>query len=232
MNIFGMILIIIIGLCLWGGFRRGLFRSLLITAAMILSMAGAAYATPVVGQWIQGHTQIDERIEAYVTEKLQLDPLREDGKTAQMQMIEELPFPEGMKMAVINNNNIETYLAFQVRSFQAYLAHYLACVAVNSLSFILIQLGIIIISAVLLHISRDMTEIPIFHGIDKTGGLLLGAVQALTIVWSVFVLLGAIGNTAVGLWAYSGICDSPVLSFLYNHNLLLNTITSMTKLLF
>ena len=58
MNIFGMILIIIIGLCLWGGFRRGLFRSLLVAAAMILSMVGAAYATPVVGQWIQEHRNI------------------------------------------------------------------------------------------------------------------------------------------------------------------------------
>ena len=165
-------------------------------------------------------------------QKLQLDPTQEDGKTAQMQIIDELPFPEGMKLAVINNNNTETYLAFQVENFQAYLAHYLAYVAVNSLSFILIQLAIMILFSILLHISKDMAEIPILHGIDKTGGVLLGAIQALAIIWSVFVLLAAIGNTAVGLWAYSGICDSPVLSFLYDHNLLLNTITNMAKMLF
>lgn len=115
MNIFGIGLITIIGLCLWSGFRRGLFRTLLIVGAMILSMIGATYATPVVGHWIQEHTQIDERIETYVIQKLQLDPTQEDGKTAQMQIIDELPFPEGMKLAVINNNNTETYLAFQVK---------------------------------------------------------------------------------------------------------------------
>lgn len=231
MNVFAIILIIIMGVCLWRGFARGLFRSILVAAAMVLSLVGAAYAAPTVSRWIQTHTHLNEQIESHIIESMQLDIHQEDAKTSQMQIIESLKLPEAMKLAIVNNNNDTVYAAFQVRNFQEYLAHYLAGVAVNALAFIVIQLIITIIVAVLIHIARDMTEIPILHGIDKTGGVILGAVQALAIIWSIFIFLAVIGDTALGNWAYVGICENPVLNYLYERNLLLDTITDITRVL-
>lgn len=232
MNVFAIVLIIIIGLCLWRGYARGLFRSILVAGAMVLSLVGATYGTPMVSRWVQNHTRLNEQIESHIIEHMQLNILQEDDKTAQMQRIEDLPLPEAMKLAIINNNNTSSYEVFQVGNFQAYLAHYLASVTINALAFIAVQLMLGIACAILIYITRDMTEIPILHGIDKTGGVVLGAVQALAIIWSIFVFLAVIGNTALGSWAYTAINANPVLNFLYERNLLLDTITDITQVLF
>lgn len=232
MNVFAIVLIIIMGICLWRGYSRGLFRSVLVAGTMVLSLVGASYVTPVASRWLQNHTRLNEQIEKHIIENMQLDIQQEDDKTAQMQMLEDLQLPEAMKLAIVNHNNASSYDVLQVDNFQTYLAHYLASVAINGLTFIALQLIIVILCAILIYIAKDMAEIPILHGIDKTGGLILGAVQALAIIWSIFIFLAVIGNTALGSWAYASIYENPILNFLYERNLLLDTITDITQVLF
>jgi len=62
------------------------------------------------------------------------------------------------------------------------------------------------------------------------GGVLLGLVQALAIIWSVFVLISLFGNTEFGMQLYDQISGNFILNYLYEHNLLLNTITKIAGL--
>lgn len=233
MNILGIIFLSILLICVWRGYARGLFRSVLIVGAMVLAMVLSAYATPYVSRLLQQYTVLDETIEDYIAEQLLLDIDQEiNTKNEQMLIIEELPFPDVLKLAIVNHNNSEVYEGLDVLGFQEYLAHYLSCVVMNCLAFIFVQLLITIGLIILLSISKVLTEIPILHGIDKTGGVILGIIQTLAIIWTLFILISLIGNTPFGIAVFKQIIDNPVLSFLYEHNWLLDTVTSITNIAF
>lgn len=228
--------IIIAGVCLWIGYRQGLFRTLLLTIAMVLAIGLSSYACPYVSNALQKYTAIDDKIEAYIIEQWSLDITKQDTtKTEQMQIIDELPFPERIKTAIISNNDNDAngiYGGLQVGNFQEYLAKYLTCMMMNALSFLVIQVVITVGLVVLLCVTKVLTEIPILHGIDKAGGICLGAAVALIIIWTGFLFISILGNTQAGIWAFSKINESPVLDFLFSHNLLLDVATNISHMIF
>lgn len=233
MNTLSIIIIIITGICIWRGYAHGLFRSILIAAAIIAAMVLSAYATPYVSKALQQYTSIDEKLEASFVEQLDLDITRETGtKNEQMMLIEALPFPDALKMAIINNNNTDVYEGLNVGGFEEYLAHYLSCIITNCLAYVVVQLLITVGLFILLHISNLLSDIPILHGIDKAGGVALGVIQALAIIWSLFIIIALLGNTPFGISAFAQINENPVLNFLFEHNWLMNKMTSISNVLF
>ncbi len=233
MNILGIIVILIAVLCIWRSYVRGLFRSVLIVGAMVVAMILSSYATPYVSRALRQYTKIDETIESAVIERLELDITQEQStKQEQMQMIDSLPFPETFKLAVINNNNTDIYDAFHVQGFYEYLAQYLSCIATNCLAYLIIQIAITVGLLILLYTTNILTDIPILHGIDKTGGIALGVIQALAVIWSLFLFLSLFANTGWGTQAFAEITGNPVLNFLYEHNWLMDIVTNVTKVLF
>ncbi len=228
--------IIIVGICLWLGYRQGLFRTLLLTIAMALAIGLSSYACPYVSNALQKYTAIDDKIEAYIIGQWSLDITKQDTtKTEQMQIIDELPFPERIKTAIISNNDNDAngiYGGLQVGNFQEYLAKYLTCMMMNALSFLVIQVVITVGLVVLLCVTKVLTEIPILHGIDKAGGICLGAAVALIVIWTGFLFISILGNTQAGIWAFSKINESPVLDLLFSHNLLLDVATNISRMIF
>lgn len=233
MNILGIIVIIITGICVWRGYAQGLFRSIVIAVGIIGAMVLSAYATPYVSKALQQYTSIDEKLELSIIEQMNLDVTRENTtKNEQMQLIEALPVPETLKLAVVNNNNSDVYAGLNVRGFEEYLAHYLSCIIINCLAFVIVQLVITVGLFALLHITKVLTEIPILHGIDKTGGVILGLIQALAIIWCLFVVVALFGNTPLGIAAFEQISSNPVLNFLFEHNWFMDRMTNITNVLF
>lgn len=233
MNILGIIVIIITGICVWRGYAQGLFRSIVIAVGIILAMVLSAYATPYVSKALQQYTSLDEKLELSIIEQLDLDITQENTtKNQQMLLIESLPVPEALKLAVVNNNNLDVYAGLNVRGFEEYLAHYLSCIIINCLAFVIVEVAITVGLFAVLRITKILTEIPILHGIDKTGGVILGLIQALAIIWCLFVVIALLGNTPLGIAAFEQISSNPILNFLFEHNWLMDRMTSITNVLF
>ncbi|MBQ8148738.1 MAG: CvpA family protein [Lachnospiraceae bacterium] len=233
MNVLTIIILVIAAVCICLGCMRGLFRTLLVVGATIAAMVLSSYACPYVSKFIQKNTNIEEKIEVAIVERLSLDVSEQSGtKFEQMQMIEDLPCPEALKLAIVNNNNADIYTGLNVTGFQAYLASYLSSITINCLAYVIVMLAITVLFYVLIHISNALKEIPIIGAIDKVGGILLGSVQALGIIWSFFILISFIGNTELGIAAFTQISESPVLNFLYENNMLMNVITNISNVLF
>lgn len=232
MNVVAIVVLAILALCVWRGWSRGLFRTVLVAGATILAIVAANYATPYVSVALQKCTPLDEKIEAYIIETLEINVLQDSSsKNEEMTVIDDLQIPEALKMALINNNNENAYIRLKVTSFYAYIAHYLCQIVMNCISFVFVQLCITIGLMILIYTSQALTEIPIINGIDKGGGVTLGIVQALAIVWSAFIFISILGNTPLGITIYGQIVENKALSFLYDHNLILDTITNVAKML-
>lgn len=232
-NILFFVLLIITVACIWTGYVQGLFRSVLVVGATLLAMVLSFFATPYVSKAIQQYSSLDERVEAVIIQQLQLDVAEEtDSKNEQMQFIDTLSCPEALKMSIVDHNNADVYRGFRATTFQEYIAHYLSCIFINGLAYVVIQAIISIGLFVLLRVSKALTEIPILKGIDKGGGIALGAVQALAVIWSLFIAISLFGNTPFGAELYSQISGNPILNFLFEHNWILDKITDVSNVLF
>lgn len=224
-NTLTIVILIITGLCVWRGFSRGLFQTILVAGATILAIVLSGYATPYVSEGLRKYTNIDEKIEEYIITTLELDITQDStSKNEEMAVIDSLPIPDALKMAVINNNNSDVYNQWNITGFYDYIDQYLSGIVINCLSFILVQVILTIVFLILLYTSHRLTDIPILHGIDKIGGIILGLVQALAIVWSLFIFISLIGNTPLGMDAYAQISESKILNLLYENNWLLDII--------
>lgn len=244
MNGLEIAVIIIVGVCLWIGYRQGLFRTLVVTVAMAAAIGLSSYACPYVSNALQKYTTVDERIEAdievrieaYVTEHMEINVMNPElTKTEQMYAIDALPLPERIKTAIISNNDNDEngiYGNLQVHSFGEYLSKYLTRLMINVLSFLIVQVLIMVGLFALLYATKILAEIPILHGIDKAGGIGLGAVAALLIIWLGFLFISLLGSTPMGVQAFSQINESKMLTFLFSHNIILDVITNVSRMIF
>lgn len=229
MSILLIVLLIITGLCVWRGYARGLFRTVLVAGATILAMVLSAFATPYVSEALQKYTPVDEKIQDYIVSTLELNTEQLlTTKAEEMTVIDDLRVPEALKMALVNNNNTSVYEALNIHGFYEYIAGYLTNLCMNCLAFVVIQIVITVFSMILLYSLDVLKEIPILNGMDKAGGVALGLVQSLTIIWSLFIVVSLFGSTPLGMRLYDDISGNLVLNFLFEHNFLLNTITKVT----
>ena len=67
-----------------------------------------------------------------------------------------------------------------------------------------------------------IANLPVIHGINQMLGLLLGAVQALAIVWIAFLVITIFSGTAIGKLLMEMIEKSILLGKLYDMNVFLN----------
>ncbi len=137
-------------------------------------------------------------------------------KASQMELINQLKVPDILKNKLMENNNDETYKSLNVDGFYNYVSAYMTRTLMNVIgvfvTFIAIMLVLIIICIIL---GILVKEIPIIAGVNRLGGMILGAAVGMAIIW----LFMAVASVAIHK-SYSGmIGDNPILLWLDQNNI-------------
>ena len=139
----------------------------------------------------------------------------------QKNAIEELPLPSVLKNLLIRNNTEKIYKDLAVNSFNDYVPKFMANLIMNIISFVvtwLIVASFIWLAVMTLDV---IANLPIIHGVNQMLGLVLGAGQALVIVWIAFLAITVFGSTAIGKQLMEMIEKNVLLNQLYNGNVFL-----------
>lgn len=139
----------------------------------------------------------------------------------QKNAIEELPLPSVLKNLLIRNNTEKIYKDLAVNSFNDYVPKFMANLIMNIISFVvtwLIVASFIWLAVMTLDV---IANLPIIHGINQMLGLVLGAGQALVIVWIAFLAITVFASTAIGKQLMEMIEKNVLLNQLYNGNVFL-----------
>ncbi len=139
----------------------------------------------------------------------------------QKNAIEELPLPSVLKNLLIRNNTEKIYKDLAVNSFNDYVPKFMANLIMNIISFVvtwLIVASFIWLAVMTLDV---IANLPIIHGVNQMLGLVLGAGQALVIVWIVFLAITVFASTAIGKQLMEMIEKNVLLNQLYNGNVFL-----------
>lgn len=230
----GVILFFLISII--NGYKVGLVRGIFFCGTSLLSLLFASQCYPLIGKGLNEYTDLNYKIEGSIEKSLELQPIgEEEGKikrAEQTKKIQEMKLPQKLKDSLIENNNTEIYDALKVSGFYHYIARYLSKLVINCISFFLTFFIGCILIRFLLKILDFLTEVPILHGLNCVGGMILGAVEALIGIWLFFLVVTIVGSTEFGQAMYQYIDDNVWLSLLYNNNYLLILLTNMSKLLF
>ena len=211
---------------------RGFIKTFFAAFSVAIALFVAIQAGPYLGKVLQ-HTPVYTGISNQIQVKLDAQSEAQAEKVSQqIEVIKSYPLPQSLKKALIENNNNQIYEALGVQQFNQYVASYMACLALNAVSFLIVFLAALIILKII-EASLDLiSKLPVLHGINVLGGLVCGVIHGLIILWILCIVITVFAWTEIGQWVLAQIDADPLLSLLYDHNYLLSTLTNMGKMLF
>ena len=142
-------------------------------------------------------------------------------RQAQRVVIEHAEIPEVFKELLKENNNSEIYEMLGATSFVQYVAKYLAKAILNVIVFLAVFLVLTIIIRSIIFALDIVTELPVVGTINRLAGMTIGVVTSYVIVSILFTFIVLLFQTSFGQNMYALIESSPVLTFLYNNNVVL-----------
>lgn len=143
----------------------------------------------------------------------------------QISLIEGAQIPELFRQLLLENNNSEIYNALGVSTFGEYIGSYLAKLIADFCAFLLTLLVVTIVVRSVVYAFGIISDLPVIGGLNRIAGGILGLGTGLVIVWVLLIVVTLLYTTEIGKICFENIGDSQLLTFLYEHNILLNTIT-------
>lgn len=233
MNILLCIVLLILLVSIWDGYRKGLVKKIFSLVAMIVAAILSISCYGYISKAVCNNTQIEEKLKSNIDKTLEKNLKDEyQDKSSQSKIIENLPLPESVRNSIQENNNSEIYEALNISTFNDYVSSYLAMLIINAISMVITFFVVFIIFQIIIVLANIVTELPIINGINKIGGSIIGISEGVIIVWVLFIILTSMSGSELGEKLFKQINENQLLSFFYNNNLLLRFITNMSKTLF
>ncbi len=229
MNFLTIVAIAVLLLCAYVGHRRGLIKSAVGLISVVISLLAAVVIAPVGADLLVHNPKVTQKVQTLIEEKIFPDEMKEEDpdRSDQAAAIQKLPLPEVIKNSLLESNNLEAYVKLGVETFREYLmlriVQMLLRAGVFAVVFLVCRIVMMLIAAGLNVIGR----LPIIRQMNRAAGLLLGLVNGVLLLWLLALLLMAFAATDTGQMLLAQVEESPLLSALYNHNLLLDAILNV-----
>ena len=204
-----IVIIGIILLCLIIGYVRGLTGSLIKILSFVLSIIIAFILFVPISNFIINNTQIDEKIEQSIREKL-IDNSQEDEK-----MPEAITDYIGQKVEQATDDDKEAIINSTARD--------VSITIVKSGTWIILFIIARILLIFLKFITGLIARLPVIKQFDKLGGIIYGILEGLVIVYVLLAIISFASPVVDGSFI-KDIEKSNVGSVMYNDNLLLKII--------
>ena len=205
-----LVILIILVLCVFLGYKRGLAKCAINILSFFIAIAVAFIFFKPISNFIIDNTEIDDRIRDSITQIVQKD-VEEDGEVK-----EDTNLPQSMIEHI--NKEIKSGVDKTKETVVNNVANEVSVLAINVISWI----GLFIITKIILLIistlTSFLTELPVLKQIDKSGGIVFGILQAAVIIFAVFAIISFISPMIENTGLVKTINKSIVGSILYNNN--------------
>lgn len=200
-----LIIIIIIALCTFVGYKRGLIKVAIKLLSFIIAIIIALTLYKPTANYIIQNTEIDDNIQNAITEKI-----LPEGATEEDEVEITTNIPEMILEGAENT----------VKSISATLTTKL----IEILSLIAIFIITKIILRVITLISNLIEKIPVIKQFNKAGGTIYGIIQGFLVCFTILAVISLI-SPFINQTYIEMINNSFLASKLYDNNILLNIIS-------
>lgn len=212
------------------GYRIGFFKSAASAIGIVLAVFLTALLYPGVNKLLCEQTTLDDAIKNRIIEKFQLSEEAEEiTRNQEIELIDKLDLPSGVRDWLIENCNGEKYVEAGVNNVCDYIAESLTAMVMRGISYVITFLVLIIGIHILIMVLDVASYIPIVKGINKAGGVLFGAGQALLFVWIFMGIVTLLSTFNWALQVMKMIDESPVLAWIYKKDIFLKIIVDILE---
>lgn len=229
MNTLTLLVIGIIALFTFLGYRAGLIKTIFSIFSLIATLILTLIINPYVSTALQSNEQVIGYFSEKVEEALSLDEVDQSIQN-KATAVDKLPIPKNFKNTLIKNDNVDSYDVLGVSNFKDYISNSIARMVINALSFAITFIIIFISLKILFGVLNIISKLPVLHQINKLTGLLAGFVQGLLVVWLLCIGLTVLSGTHLGRICFEMINESKFLGLVYNNNLILQFFVDITKI--
>ena len=199
-----LIIIAIILLFTFIGYKRGLIKIAFGLCTFIIALIVATVLYKPVSSFVINNTEIDEKIQETITEKILPEGLSE---TTEIELDEDVS-------NILIKNGVTTIQDISV-TFSTKIIETVVLLAIFILAKIILKFVTILADAV--------AKLPILNQFNKTGGILFGFLHGLFIVLIIFTLI-SLFEPMIDSSVITNIQDSKIGSMIYNNNIVLHYI--------
>lgn len=232
-NIFLIVVLIVLAVCTIVGYYRGLIKTIFSMAAMLVILILTVILSPYVKTYIRENTKLYDKVYSQVEEKFQLEDKQEtgipDGGENIPEYVKQLGFPEKMNEKLIDKtilpgNIVEKTITSAKDTIRKAIYDQVTEMILSAIAYIFTfaVVGVIIMVAGLL--LNVVDKLPVIKQMNRVLGLIIGFLQGYLIISLLYVLATAFGATSLGAGVLEMVSESPILSFIYNNNIIVNFI--------
>ena len=197
MNLLEIIVIITMALCVIIGYCRGFLKTVYSIAAWIFILVCVSLITPHLTNFLEEHTGLKDSIQEKCADYME-----------SISDSEELPIG-----GLLTESGVYDELAGQMAPF-----------IIEGISFFVVMLIISIVTFSVSHMMNFVSKIPLIQGPDKILGAAFGSLKGLVFVWLLLYIISVSAASELGAKYMGYIKDSPLLTFLFDHNILVEMI--------
>ncbi|MCL2400201.1 MAG: CvpA family protein [Defluviitaleaceae bacterium] len=224
MTLLDIIIIGVLLLFMYMGYRRGLIRTVFNLVSFALAIILSVYLFPIVANWLRG-TALFTGLKDYIIRTMGLE---DAVQTHSAELISTLPIPDILRRNLIENNNPNMFELLNVQTIEEYIASYFAGLAINIISIILVFIAVRLILGLISGVLNIVGKLPIIKQFNHGGGLLLGILQGVIVVWVGLTIINLffLDPTAPGLQVM--LDESLVAGWFYENNPIMHMIASIS----
>lgn len=228
-----IVILVLAGNIVWG-FSRGFLRVIYSMLAWIAILVFVTWATPYVANVLTEKTNIDNRIESNLDEKLHelvigdTNGQKEDrepdaqnpGQGKKNYRDLQMKLPDAVTNKLFDTNKIADQILEGSDAYDV-VAGRATDLVMRVISFVLVLLITVISFHLLSVVLKVVEKLPLIGGINRLLGLFAGLVKGILIIWLAFAIIAMAGTTDIGIALISYIYESPLLIWAYENNFVL-----------
>ena len=225
---FGIVILLILILFIWMGYRRGFIREIVSFFFVFLSLSLAWAINPYINDFLISETPVYSTIQETCTDFVQKQSSDlENEMESSSQFIDGLNLPEILRKNIEKNNNTENYAELSVNTLTEYVSGYLARTIVNGLSYVLAYILATIGIRIVVYILNLIAGLPILKTANKLTGGLVGFVKGLFVFGLFLRSLSVLCSTEIGKTSLELIEKDSLLSVIYQYDPLIQIFTKI-----
>lgn len=210
-----LIIIAIMALCIFFGYKRGLIGVIFKFLSFIVAIVIAVFLYKPVAGYLVEHTNWDESLEAVIAQNI--EGKKEESSDKEQQQSEDV-------LTMYINQAIEQTADSARQGIATAVSHNLAVSILYGATFLVL----FVIGQLLLlfgrAISDMLAELPIIKQFNKAGGTVYGILEGIIVIYVIFMILSLISPMVEGTGIVEAINQSYIGKYLYYHNILLKMI--------
>lgn len=205
MNVFDVIALTVIALCVLWGFYRGFIQSVLNLGAGLLSFVGSFLIFPKVADVLSANTAITRLISTYTDSGSLLGDLDLSSQAVAgldqsgiLSVLEraDLPSPIDTLLRYNLEQQVFSPLGDLATNVGDYVNQTVLSVSINVLCFLVCFVACFIVGTILINILRAVFHFPVLKHLDWLAGGAFGLLLGITLCFALFTLLPLVESVA------------------------------------